>query len=185
MRAFISVNIPEDIRKDYSKLCRGMRDAADMSIVVPNKLHITLAFFNELLSVDCAKKAIELVGFKPFSIKCVKLAKFDRRGIPSIIYVDTECDELKNYAETLRDNLKKLNVPFDDKAFKPHLTIGRISAILDDKLFERMFNGAGHGFKQKEFTVNSVSLVSSNLVTYKEIYKLSFGEEEVTPLIEV
>ena len=48
MRAFIGLEIPENIRTLYTSSCKTLHNSANMSFVRLNKMHITLAFFSDL-----------------------------------------------------------------------------------------------------------------------------------------
>ena len=48
MRAFIGFEIPEQIRKLYVSTCKSLHSSCNISFVRLDKMHITLAFFNNL-----------------------------------------------------------------------------------------------------------------------------------------
>ena len=173
MRAFAAITIPEEIRKLYSKLCRSMRETADMSVVRPDKMHITLAFFKDLDKnhIDKVREALQQVKPKSLEIRCCGLGKFSRRGIPSVIFVETQSEALSSFAKEFRNKLKEAGVPFDDKPFKPHLTVARIRNVSDLNIFERMYRRAKADFSEASFFADGVTLFSSDMISYKTIFK--------------
>lgn len=180
MRAFAAITAPEEIRLLYSKLCRGMREGAEMSVVRPEKMHVTLAFFPELKPEEAekARSCLTALKFEPFEIRCSGLGRFRRRGLTSVIYVEIKSEKLASFAAAFRKNLKKADVYFKDKPFRAHLTLARIREIKDEDLFERMFRGISRNFRESTFTASSVTLFSSDTLTYKEIFREDFPRIE-------
>lgn len=172
MRAFAAIEVPEEIRKVYAKLCRGMREGADMGITPPGKMHITLAFFEELREneVEQVKAALAEIKIDAFNIELTGIDTFVRRGVVSVVYIKIESPELLSIAESFRADLKSRNISFDDKPFRAHLTIVRIKEINDDKLFARMLHGAGLGFKKSEFQASAITLFSSNMLSHRAVF---------------
>lgn len=173
MRSFAAITVPDDIRKLYSKLCRGMRQGAEMSIVRPDKMHITLAFFNDLIQSQIEKvtKIMESLEQVRIEIRCTGIGKFSRRGIPSVVFVETKSDNLASLVAAFRKKLKAEGIPFDEKPFKAHLTIARIKEMTDINFFERMYRKASAEFQNSSFNADSVTLFSSDMITYKELFK--------------
>lgn len=180
MRAFVAMTIPEEIRQLYSKLCRPLRDVAEMSIVRPEKMHITLAFFPDLKTDDVEKvrSCITSLILEAFEIRCAALNSFRRRGRMSSIHLGTKSEKLASFADAFRKNLRKAEVYFDDKPFNAHITLARVKEIKDEASFERIYRGISHNFQESQFLSSSVSLFSSDMITYKEIFKVDFLRSE-------
>ncbi len=174
MRAFVAIPLPEEVRNFYSRICRDMRKGAVMNVARPDKLHITLSFFNHLKDeeIEKVRNAIETLKLKPIEIRCSGIGMFKRRGIPAIIYIETKSDTLSSFTAALRKNLKKYNINFDDKPFKSHITIARVKEIIDLPLFEKMYRKSSSDFKKQEFFAPSITLYSSDMLTYKEVFKI-------------
>ena len=111
MRAFIGLEIPENIRTLYTSSCKTLHNSANMSFVRLNKMHITLAFFSDLSDthIKDIKNILCHLKREQFEIKCENIGLFKRKGIPSTVFIKIVSDELKNYTEQLHQKLKELN----------------------------------------------------------------------------
>ncbi len=174
MRAFLAVDIPEEIRAGYTKEFRQLRDAGNMLFVKPDKMHITLAFFEDLRpqEIPLIQEAISGLVREAICITCENAGMFSRRGVPSAVFVQTLSETLDNIAKNLRDELRNKNVSFDDKPFRQHLTIARIKYLENENMFRQRYDGICKYFKQQNFLASSISLYSSNMVAYKKIFEI-------------
>lgn len=175
MRSFIAIPVSEEVKLFYSKICRDMRKGAEIHVVRQDKMHITLSFFNHLKEEDVekVKEAILSLRLENIEIKCDSIATFKRRGIPSIIYIDTKSDKLSSFVQALRKKLKKMNITFDEKPFKSHITIGRIKEIKDEELFNKMYKKTCMTFEKQSFTTSNIVLYESDMLNYKEVFNIN------------
>ncbi len=174
MRAFLAVDIPEEIRGGYTKEFRQLRDAGNMLFVKPDKMHITLAFFEDLREreIPIVQEIVERLTSDAILLTCEKPNMFSRRGIPSVVFVQTLSEQLDMLAQQIRDELRNNNVSYDNKPFKQHLTIARIKYLEDENMFRKRYDGICKYFRQQNFLAGSISLYSSNMVAYKKIFEI-------------
>ena len=186
MRAFIGFEIPEQIRKLYVSTCKSLHSSCNISFVRLDKMHITLAFFNDLpeKEIETVKNILLELKTEQFEIKCENMGLFKRKGIPSTVYIKIFSEGLHNYAEKLHSKLRELNINFDDKKpYTPHITLARINEMVNEQEFVKSYRYIAKSFKPSSFYVESVHLYSSDMITYKkeiseEFIKI-FNDEEI------
>lgn len=177
MRAFIGLEIPENIRTFYASSCKSLHNHAKMSFIQLNKMHITLAFFSDLPDeyVDVIKNILIELNREQFEIKCENIGLFKRKGIPSTVFIKIISDELKNYTEKLHQKLRELNIPFDDrKPYTPHITLGRIYEMINEQDFIKSYRYIAQNFKASSFMVENIHLYSSDMMVYKKETGVNF-----------
>lgn len=186
MRAFIGLEIPENIRKFYVSTCKSLHGSCDVSFVRLDKMHITLAFFNDLpeKEIEVIKNILNELKTEQFEIKCENIGLFKRKGIPSTIFIRIFSEGLKNYAEKLHSKLRELNIQFDDrKPYTPHITLARIHEMINEQDFTKSYRYITKSFQPSSFYVESVHLFSSDMITYKkeisEDFINLFNDEEI------
>lgn len=170
MRAFIGLEIPENIRTFYASSCKSLHKSAEMSFMRLDKMHITLAFFPDLPEtyIKNIEDILKDLNREQFEIKCENIGLFKRKGIPSTIFIKIISDDLTAYKEQLYQKLKELHIPFDDrKPYTPHITLGRIKEVKNEQDFTRSYRYIAQNFKSSSFMVDSIHLYSSDMINYK------------------
>ena len=142
----------------------------------PDNIHITLAFLG-----DTDEKLIKPINSMLHN-RCREASKFELsiRGAgvfrnmhdPRIIWTGIDpSDELIKLNDVIMNGLKELDIKLEDRAFKPHLTIGRIKHLNNsDKLADLIAQ-----FQYSEIQlvpVNEVILFESILLQSGPVYKL-------------
>lgn len=128
-RAFIAADIePDDSLKDI--LGQLKRSGADLKIVRPELLHLTLKFLGETdegLVDDIVSKMEGAVKETPaFSVRLVGMGAFPSMSNIRVLWVGMEeAGPLLDIARKLDDSLRDLGFERDRKGFKAHLTVAR------------------------------------------------------------
>ncbi len=67
-------------------------------------------------------------GTAPFDVALDGIGRFPERGQPNVVWLRAGegAGELTRLGERVRDALRTRGVPFDDKPFRPHLTLARV-----------------------------------------------------------
>lgn len=128
-RAFISADIAPNERL-VSLLRQLAMSRADLKVVRPELLHVTLKFLGdteegmvnqiEELIKDCTK------GVPPFTVRLRGMGAFPSMSNIRVVWVGMEdAQPLGEIAKRLDDSLKALGFETDTKGFKPHLTLAR------------------------------------------------------------
>ena len=176
MRAFLALNIDENIKSKYHKLLLKKIDdnIAEVKFVNKNKMHITLVFFENINKNDIEKikSSLEKTSsvIKPFNILFEKLSYFTNKfNDINVLFVKANCKELDEYVKHLRDNI---NIKYDKKDFKSHLTLARVKKVYDNEKLKEIINNIS--FEKSSFLVNSITLYESDFVNYREIFTVTF-----------
>ena len=176
MRAFLALNIDENIKNKYHNLLLKKIDdsIAEVKFVNKNKMHITLVFFENIKETDIEKikSSLEKTSniIKPFNILFEKLSYFTNKfNDINILFVKANCKELDKYVKHLRDNI---NIKYDKKDFKSHLTLARVKKVYDNDKLKEIVNNIR--FEKSSFLANSITLYESDFVNYREIFTVTF-----------
>lgn len=176
MRAFLALNIDENIKNKYHNLLLKKIDdnIAEVKFVNKNKMHITLVFFENIKESDIEKikSSLEKTSsvIKPFNISFEKLSYFTNKfNDINVLFVKANCKELDEYVKHLRDNI---NIKYDKKDFKSHLTLARVKKVYDNDKLKEIVNNIH--FEKSSFLANSITLYESDFINYREIFTVTF-----------
>ncbi len=128
-RAFISADIQPN-HALVSILGQLSSARADLKIVRPELLHLTLKFLGQTEEgiveeiMTRMKKSCE--GIPPFTIKLKGMGSFPSLSNIRVVWVGIEDGEkLKQMADSLDESMNDLGFERDRHGFKPHLTLAR------------------------------------------------------------
>jgi RNA 2',3'-cyclic 3'-phosphodiesterase len=138
-------------------------------------LHLTTQFLGDT-DEDKIPQLIESIsntckGFSIFNLAILGAGVFKNIHNPSVLWLGVErYDILKTIKEKLDVSLSNLGFQLEERAFKPHLTLGRIKQLNNTELLKTMI------FKYQEKpivqeTINKVILFESELTPKGPIYK--------------
>jgi len=174
-RLFIAINLPEQIKEELSNLLLNLYEInqnKSIKWVSKENLHLTLHFLG-----DTAEENIPILNqslkpiIKKFTTLNFKFSNtinaFPSLNYPKIIFVEIE--EKNNHIYQLHEKtseaLKKLNYPIDKKAFRLHLTLGRVKLETKVKIPEWQP-------EISNFQVNTINLMGSQLTPQGPIYTI-------------
>lgn len=123
MRMFIAINPTDEIRKTLIKtqdyLCRhGIQG----SLTPRENLHMTLTFIGEHPDPDQVLETMSQVEFSAFPLTLNEIGLFNNNVLWAGVQ---ESEPLQQLVRRLRYELAKADIPFDRKAFMPHITLFR------------------------------------------------------------
>ncbi|MFH1470533.1 MAG: RNA 2',3'-cyclic phosphodiesterase [Candidatus Micrarchaeota archaeon] len=155
MRAFLAVEIPESISKNFSRLelPKGMRPVSTKS------MHITLKFLGDI-NEDKATEISGVLGaieFFPFPLVCKGLGTFPNEFSPRILWAGIESPGLLELHSRISPKLEQLG--FEKEQFTPHLTLARakekvqLSTLLEKHRSEPFGDCAINLFSLKKSTL--------------------------------
>jgi 2'-5' RNA ligase len=168
MRLFIAVPLPSAVVGQVDALVRQVRTQLPAAAWVrPEALHLTLAFLGEqqaLLTQQVERAAAErITRATRFEAELRGCGFFPGPTRARVAWIGFEpADALSQLANLVRSALVDEKIAFDEKPFRPHLTLARIRdpwRAEDARLFEAAFAG----FRSIEFTVAEAVLYSSQL----------------------
>lgn len=132
MRAFVAVNIEENLRRAVAEAQERLRaTGADVKWVRPEGVHITLKFLGwvEQVRVSALVEALRatLEHQEPFTVRLEGIGGFPSATAPRVVWVGVSggAAELSELAQRTEDALEPLGFAREQRPFSPHLTIGR------------------------------------------------------------
>ena len=176
MRAFLALNLNEEIKNKYSNILRINEKTAELKKVSKDKMHITLVFFDNIKEeqIELIKKEVINSSPTPFNINFENISYFTNKFKDiNVIFVKAVSEELENYVKTLRKKLDNIeNLKYDRKDFKSHLTLARLKKVYNNQKLKE--NIEEIEFTQSYFLANSITLYKSDFVNYTEIFTVNF-----------
>jgi 2'-5' RNA ligase len=130
IRAFIAVEISPSVLKRITAAADVLRSAIpDIRWIPPANWHLTLKFLgaidaDQVLSIHNGLER-QLSLFPPCTINAKGLGIFPDVKKPRILWVGMDGNALVSLAEKVETALAPLGFVREQRAFKPHLTIGR------------------------------------------------------------
>ena len=122
MRLFIAINFDEDSVAEIESFQKDLMDAGiEGNFTRAENLHLTVAFIGKYGNPDKILDIMEQIPFDPFTIRVEKIEPY----LDMYFAIMTNHPVLQSYVRRLRRELANAGIPFDRKAFKPHITLVR------------------------------------------------------------
>lgn len=184
MRVFISVELPDEIKKKVAEATAPLKEIeSGIKWVEDRNLHITLKFLGwvEDRKIDNMISLTEesAQGTGSFKLKFAGLGTFPGGGSPRVVWIGiTEGGEkLKLIAEKLENNFSSAGFRSEEREFSAHLTIGRVKDLPAgrhgkkgvDKVVEKMDILKNKSFG--EMAVKHISIMKSALSPKGPVYE--------------
>ena len=130
MRAFVAVDLPEEIRAALRRKQAAFRSVSPGARwTQPEGIHLTLKFLGEVAEpkvgevLQCLKK---LDSFEPFAIRVKGFGFFPDGRRPRVFWVGIEeSAKLLVLAERVDKATESIGFAREERAFRPHLTLAR------------------------------------------------------------
>lgn len=132
IRSFIAfdINNPQVLQRLGEAQDILAKTGADLSLVKPENIHITLRFLGDITPgmVEKIDKEMQSVVFKPFDVEIKGVGAFPTVRYARVVWAGIlqGAEELKNVFDQLEPRLRQLAFAPDSKGFSPHLTIARV-----------------------------------------------------------
>lgn len=134
-RCFIAIEYPQIILNQIIKFRDEMRKTVpDGSVrwVSNSNLHLTIKFLGEVNSPVLDEVRVKMrnvcIGIQPFLLQIQGVGVFPNFRNPKIIWIGAEeSDPLSSLARQCDDTCALSGILKEDRPFKPHLTIGRVT----------------------------------------------------------
>ncbi len=141
MRLFFAIPLPQALKDDLKRFqTRSQALGVAASWPDPVGLHLTLAFLGETDASGLPQLSAiaQAVGSRqtPFPLATAILGGFPRNPTARVLWVGLDDQpKLADLAAKLRQGLKSASMAFDEKPFKPHLTLARFRTPTDISRF--------------------------------------------------
>ena len=134
IRAFVSVDLPEDVERALGRAAQSLRDARieGLRAVRPDGVHLTLKFLGDVPGsrVDEIARAVSetVAGHQRFQVSTGGFGAFPNNRRPQVLWVgiDGRVDPLMRLQADVDSALGALGFPTEARPFHPHLTLARL-----------------------------------------------------------
>lgn len=138
VRAFIAIELPEEIRQKLDEIEKQIQMRAGESArkavrwVSANNMHLTLKFLGEVsagnLQTLSGMVQNEAARHAAFDFRIAGLGAFPNIRRPRVIWVGAEAHaRLTALQRAIESGASSLGYPAEERPYSPHLTLGRIS----------------------------------------------------------
>ena len=130
MRAFIAIDLPEDVHAALSRQQTEFRTASpDARWTRPEGIHLTLKFLGEI-SDEKAREVTEALKncatFERFSVEVRGFGFFPDASRPKVFWAGVKAPpDLLQLAEQVERTMEALGFAREQRAYSPHLTLAR------------------------------------------------------------
>ena len=149
MRAFIALDVSEEMRDDCAALARQLAASVDARFMPRANYHLTLAFLGDIGEAQ-ARDALDALhdthaawatrtADPQLLLTPEGLGSFGRPHDATLWLGFERTPELMSCADELRAALDTRGLPYDRKAFLPHLTLARRARLTRGALSELAF----------------------------------------------
>jgi 2'-5' RNA ligase len=142
MRLFIALDIDDQIRQRIGRFLEGVSGFSPGARWVRlESLHITLKFIGEKPPeiIPALKDSLEKITVPPFDLTLSGTGFFPTPKSPRVFWIGIQAPpDLQKLAAAIDDATAQFDIPKEDRAFSPHLTLARKSG------------GSGSPQKQKD-----------------------------------
>jgi RNA 2',3'-cyclic 3'-phosphodiesterase len=132
VRLFVAINLPQSERQAIHRATAPLRDVTrTITWVAPECIHLTMKFLGEQPPETVARirEALGTVArrFQPFRLDVGGLGAFPNLRAPKIFWMGIASDpKLELLHHDLEVACEALGHEVDARAFRPHLTLGRV-----------------------------------------------------------
>lgn len=169
MRAFIAIELSEEIRKNLQPFQKAL-DFEGVKLVEPENLHITMFFLGEI-DERTAAKVVEAMGkitVPKFELNCSGVGVFPNPNFIRVAWAGCENENLTKIYEQLAPEMRKLRYKIEP--FRGHVTVARVK---DPKAKEKVQKALAK-FEGRDFgtcEIGKVILKKSTLTPRGPVYE--------------
>ncbi len=177
MRCFLAIDLPEKVKKELREVQKNL-PPAKMTLVDPDKIHITLKFFGEIedSKYNKIKEVLKKFKFKKFKAKLGVIGVFPGPSFIRVVWVGVEPKQNLLELHNLLDGGLGNEGFKRDKSFENHATLARVKFLKDKEAFVKGLTKIK--IEPLEFFIEGISLKKSTLTPegpiYEELFHLKF-----------
>lgn len=183
-RAFIAIDLPESAKSFLSEAQEALKlYGFRVKWVRPQNIHLTLKFLGDTPTADTDKiaEALKLAAKnRPIiSLAAKGIGVFPNVRRPRVIWagLDGQLEELANLQQALDVRLADLGFARERRAFKSHLTLGRVKGKIASGRIRTAIDALKE-FGSESFEINQVILFKSELrptgAVYTRVHQVCF-----------
>lgn len=137
MRLFVAVDVDDQTRAQLAisrnaieEIVNAARVPPRVTWVNPDRAHVTVRFIGETAEqhLDAIQRALSTIAIEPFEVTWEAVGAFGGMRNPRVIWIapTTGLEAFGKLAGQVNALLDPLIGPGETRAFKPHLTLGRV-----------------------------------------------------------
>jgi len=174
MRCFLSIDLPEETRKEIDRIQKELPKDSKLILVKPEIVHLTLKFFGEItdIEVEKAKELLKKTDFRKFKAKLGGLDVFTPSFI-KVIYLNIEPNNEFQEMHSVIDKLFSIENFKVDGEWKSHATLARVRFVKDRKKF--LEDVKKISVNPVEFNIDKITLKKSVLTEKGPVYEDIFS----------
>lgn len=135
IRAFIAIEISSEIQEKLKQLTSHLKqqlEGVPVKWVPVENIHLTLKFLGNvsISNVEVLKKILdaEVASHHPFEVSVGELGAFPNTRRPRVLWVKLQAPpDLNEIQRCIEQETARLGYAREKRAFKPHLTMGRVA----------------------------------------------------------
>lgn len=168
LRCFIAVPTPGPLKKLLTEITDGLKKSgADVRWVTAENIHLTLKFLGateeELVPGICKALSERLSYYSHFYINISGVGCFPDMRRPRVVWIGIEeSRELNDLAAAVESEMMKLGYQAEERAYSPHLTIGRVRSQKGIKALISALEGKG-AVSLGRMEIGRITLMKSEL----------------------
>ncbi|HEX3049612.1 MAG TPA: RNA 2',3'-cyclic phosphodiesterase [Aggregatilineaceae bacterium] len=184
-RLFIALELPPHVLEELTSIQTNLkRQIPPQTVrwVDPKGIHLTLKFLGdapvsqrETLQNKLSEAAQQVA---PFDLTAGGLGCFPNLKRPRVVWVGIHGSEtlLNALQQAVEDHIAPLGYPTEDRAFNPHLTLGRVRQDADRNNIAKLGDLISRALagQPQSWTVQHVSLIRSELKPSGAVYTVLF-----------
>jgi len=180
IRTFIAIELPDEVRAALDRLQNGLKSERQPFVrwVHPGGIHLTLKFLGDMGAgkVPEIREAMAKAcrGVTSFRLALNGLGVFPNFRSPRVVWVGLvgEVEKLSALQACLEQALNPLGFAPEDRAFTPHLTLGRLreGTTREERLGFGELVASMRSEGMPSFEVSAISLMRSKLMPSGAIY---------------
>ena len=167
MRLFLAINLPPDTRRDIVEAIAPLREVgASVRWTAETKLHLTMKFLGEQepSRVEQIATVVRAVTSNHVltDVSISGVGAFPNSRRPSVLWLGVErSPRLELLAHDLEVACETIGFETEARAFRPHITIGRIRQRPEEDEARKLARAARRITFETEVPVDSVDLMHS------------------------
>lgn len=169
MRLFVAINLPDALREEVHEAVAPLReDGVPARWVDASSYHLTMKFIGEVRPDD--RHAAEAMlrrcvsGYRPVDVGMEGVGAFPSLRRPRVIWLGVApTPQLRALKHDLEHAYARLGVERETRAFRPHVTLGRVPDDADAGDFRKLESLAREIRVDAEFTASHLDLMRSRL----------------------
>jgi 2'-5' RNA ligase len=153
IRSFLAFDIESDtvLNRLVTAQRQLVQTGADLKIVVPHNIHITIRFLGNITPAIVEKIFDEMkqIKFTLFTVQIKGLGAFPNPRYPRVVWagITEGTEHIKSVFSQIEPKLRGLGFTSDNRGFSPHLTIARVrSGRNKQKLATFLIENANYDF---------------------------------------